>query len=554
MGKNIHELAGHRVAPAELVTRSDMQEKYYRMEAELPPVKNGTSGHRGLTGVGFTDRHVAAMIQALVDIRKEKGSFGPELPSELLQSWKLKQMGPIICGKDVRFTSDFALITAAEVFAGNGMKFIIQSGNRATPTPVISRTILRKNQAGLNVEGVVITASHNPPDDAGCKSNGRDGGPNTATKIIDEKANFYLKHPDMIERIPFDKAIREKLVVEEDFMGPYIEDLKKVVDFSVLRNNSFAATSLGGAAHGYYQAISDTYGLSITELLSEPDPAGAGRTRDWDGKLRGDPSSSYVMKAVEGMREKLGVPFVGANDNDADRFGGEDGTAGILNPNHVLCVIFDYLNRFRSFSPDRFIGRTIGTTHMLDLIAADYKRPVHEVNVGFKYYVAGLLAGKYVLAGEESAGLSLPQMDGSPWVTEKDGLAAVLLMMEIIARTGKDIGTLYNELVKKYGPHQYERIDAPATPDKKSKMMELAGDPNRVKSMLENKTIAGKAVERIVVGDGIKVVLESGIWVLKRPSGTENIIKDYREERGDTLNTARKASIEIDHLLGLPEE
>ena len=207
----------------------------------------------------------------------------------------------------------------------------------------------------------------------------------------------------------------------------------------------------------------------------------------------------------------------------------------------------------RGFDQKMGIGRTIGTTHMLDLLAADHHRPVYEMNVGFKYYVEGLLSGKYVLAGEESAGLSLPRLDGTPWVMEKDGIAAVLLMMEAIAYTGKDIGTLYKELVSKYGPHQYERIDAPATSEKKSLLQELAADPDRVRTMLDGHRIAGRAVERVTVGDGIKVVLEGGVWVLKRASGTENIIKDYREERGDSLATVRKASEEIDAILQLNE-
>jgi phosphoglucomutase len=257
------------------------------------------------------------------------------------------------------------------------------------------------------------------------------------------------------------------------------------------------------------------------------------------------------MMAVQGMREKLGVPFIGANDNDADRFGGEDVTEGILDPNHVLCVLFDYLARTRGYDQSMGIGRTIGTTHMLDRIAGNYGRPFYEVNVGFKYYVEGLQTGKYVLAGEESAGLSLPRLNGSTWVTEKDGIAAVLLMMEAIAQSGKDIGTLYGELVALYGPHQYERIDAPATAAKKTRLGQLAKDRQEVENLLAGKKIAGKTIERLVVGDGIKVVLEGGIWVLKRASGTEDIIKDYREERGDTLATAQKASEEIDHYLGL---
>ncbi|MBN2384410.1 hypothetical protein JXQ70_16160 [bacterium] len=553
MSRIIHEKAGQKADRTELVSREQMRQAYYSAPDVIKPVKNGTSGHRGTTGEAFTDLHVAAMTQALIDIRRAKGSFGPDLPAGLAAKWGQPPLGPVLAGKDVRFSSDFALETAAEVFAGNAMPLIIQRGDRATPTPVISRTILRKNGQGSNVEGVIITASHNPPEEAGYKSNGRNGGPNTQTRPIDERANHYLNHPELIKRKDYERAVREQLVIEEDFMQPYVSELDRVIDLDVLKGVPFAATPLGGSAHGYYEAINDHYRTSFTVIMPEPDPSGTQKTRDWDGKLRGDPSSEYVMKALEGFREKLGVPFIGANDNDADRFGGEDATAGILNPNHVLCVLFDYLCRYRDWPPQRGIGRTIGTTHLLDLIAAEHRRPVHEVNVGFKYYVDGLITGQYILAGEESAGLCLPCRDGSLWITEKDGIAAVLLIMEIIARTGKDMGTLYTDLVSRFGPHQYERIDMPATPMKKNRLLELCRDPQEVRLRLESQKIAGCSVERLVIGDGIKVVLEGGIWVLKRASGTENIIKDYREERGDSLETVRKASAEIDALLDLPE-
>ncbi|MGR3317906.1 MAG: phosphoglucomutase, alpha-D-glucose phosphate-specific [Candidatus Anammoxibacter sp.] len=541
----IHKLAGQRPEPNTLVKREEIEKLYFKPNGTLKPVKNGTSGHRGNTGTGFSDLHVAAMTQALVDIRKERGTFGPDLHSTSDQ-----ELGPIIMGKDVRFTSDLAQRTAAEVFAGNGMAVVIQKWNRSTPTPVISHQIINRNTKGGNVEGVIITASHNPPTDAGYKSNGLDGGPNTRTKPIDDLANRYIQNASEIKRKDFDKAVLNGMIAEEDMVTPYVNDLSNVVRMDIIKGARFAATPLGGSAHGYYEAVNNAYDTKIDIVLSEPDPASAKRTYDWDGKLRGDPSSKYVMKAVQGYLQKMDVPFIGANDNDADRFGGEDAT-GILNPNHVLCVVFDYLAKNRGFDPKMGVGRTIGTTHMLDLIAANYKRPVYEVNVGFKWYVEGLKNRKYVIAGEESAGFSLPRLDGSLWVTEKDGIAAVLLMMEIIASTGDDIGTLYSKLVTKYGPHQYERVDTTATASKKSRLTELASNPDEVKSLLSNKKIAGFEIKRLVIGDGIKVVLENDTWVLKRASGTEDIIKDYREERGEGLKIARKASEEIDNILKL---
>jgi phosphoglucomutase len=544
--RSLHSLAGKKARPEDLFSKEQIAEWYTLPQRDLEPIKNGTSGHRGHTGRGFSELHVAAMTQALVDIRKENGTFGPYMPESLRE----KPLGPVVMGKDVRFASDLAQQTAIEVFAGNGMKVLINQGGRSTPTPVVSHTILNRIAQGEKVEGVIITASHNPPEDAGYKSNGLNGGPNTATQPIDTKGNYYLQHPGAVHRISYPEALQHGLVTEVDLVTPYIQDLKNVVDLEVIKHERFAVTPLGGSATGYYEAVNANYGTRIEVVLPEADPSSSNRTYDWDGKLRGDPSSAYVMMAVAGIREKLGVPFIGANDNDADRFGGEDST-GILNPNHILCVLFDYLAGNRDFKAAMGIGRTIGTTHMLDLIARNYGRPAYEVNVGFKYYVAGLQEGKYVMAGEESAGLALPRRDGSVWVTEKDGIAAVLLMMEVMAKTGKDIGTLYGDLVIKYGPHQYERNDMPAVPDKKNRLIRLAANPIQVKSLLDGKKIAGRAIERTVIGDGIKVVLEGGVWVLKRASGTENIIKDYREERGDSLEIARKASEEIDFFLGL---
>jgi phosphoglucomutase len=542
----IHPLAGKPPDPSTLVSREEMERVYRDPPSPLLPVKNGTSGHRGRTGAGFSERHVAAMTQALVDLRRERGTFGPAFPPGL----PVTAPGAVVVGKDVRFTSDFAEITAIEVFAGNGVPVIVNRGFRSTPTPVVSHTILAGRKDGERIEGVVITASHNPPDDAGYKSNGMDGGPNTRTAPVDEIANRYLSEPSGIRRISIDAARRQGLIIERDLVEPYVNDLGSVVRFDAIRGLRFAASPLGGSANGYYEAIDARWGTRIDVVLGEPDPACAHRTCDWDGRLRGDPSSEWVMAAVEPMRAALGVPFLGANDNDADRFGGVDKT-GILQPNHALCVLFDHLCRTRGFDAARGIGRTIGTTHMLDQIAQSFGRPVHEVPVGFKWYVEGLASGRYVLAGEESAGLCFPRFDGRTWVTEKDGLAAVLLIMEVVATTGKDVGTRYRELEERYGPHPYERVDTAATPEKKARLAVLASDRAEVERRLSGRRVAGRSIERITVGDGVKVVLEGGVWVLKRASGTEDVIKDYREARGLSLDPAREASADLDLLLGL---
>lgn len=543
-------LAGHFPDPATLTPRAALQQRYFAPQGALSPIKNGTSGHRGQTGGGFCEAHMVAMTQALCDIRRQRGTFGPAAGDDRATNLRGGAPGAIWLGKDVRHTSDFALVTAAEVFAGNGYPVRVHRGDRATPTPVISHAILRANRNGEWTEGAIVTASHNPPEDAGYKSNGLDGGPNTRTGPIDARANEILGVAGAASRLDWDAAVRRGLIQEVDLVGPYVEDLGSVIDFSVLRGARFAATPLGGSAHGYYEAVAARHGVAIEVVQPGPDPDCARRTYDWDGKLRGDPSSAWVMQAVRGLRAAAGVPFLGANDNDADRFGGEDAT-GVLSPNHVLCVLFDQLCRTRGFDASRGVGRTIGTTHLIDLIARDHSRPVHEVDVGFKWYVEGLLRGRYVLAGEESAGLSLPRRDGSTWVTEKDGLAAVLLIMEVIARTGKDIGTLYAELEARLGRHCYERVDTPASAQRKQRLAALARDPAEVERLLAGRRIDGRTIERIRVGDGVKVVLDGGVWVLKRASGTEDIIKDYREVRGDDIAHARRASGELDRLLGL---
>ncbi|MBN1337260.1 MAG: phosphoglucomutase [Deltaproteobacteria bacterium] len=539
-----HPSAGTRPHLRDLLSRQEVERRYRSPQGPLLPVRNGTSGHRGAVGPAFSEAHVAAMVQALCDLRRERGAFGPRTPPPDCPA------GWVVVGKDVRYASDLAEVTAVEVLAGNGIPVVVHQGGRATPTPVVSHRILAENARGGGWEGVILTASHNPPEDAGCKTNGLDGGANTRTGPIDAAANALLDDPSRIRRTHRAEARRIGLVREEDLVLPYVRDLASVVDFEPIRGVPFAATPLGGSAHGYYEAVNEAHHTAIHVVLPEPDPASSLRTRDWDGRLRGDPSSPWVMQAVSGLRERVGAPLLGANDNDADRFGLED-ASGVVSPNHALCVLFDYLCRHRRFRSDLGVGRTIGTTHLLDRIAETHGRPVTEVPVGFKWYVEGLEAGRYVLAGEESAGLCVPRRDGSVWVTEKDGIAAVLLFMEVVGRTGRDVGSLYRDLEARYGPHRYERVDTPATSRIRARLQALSLDPAQVASLLSGRRVAGRAVERVRTGDGVKVVLEGGIWVLKRASGTEDVVKDYREEPGESLDTARRASAELDAILGL---
>jgi len=484
---------------ADLFSRNYIRRLYFDPTIKIDPVKSGTSGHRGIAGKGFNFRHVEALTQACVDLSIKNGHYGPKY-EEITPK---QNLGGIIIGRDVRYLSDFALKSAVKVLAGNEIPTIMQSETGIAPTPVISLMIHKLNRENnANYQGIIITASHNPPEEGGIKTNGLDGGPNTQTKIIDELANDILNNQQRI------KKTNNLNIQEMDLRDIYVKELKNVVDMDAIKSSGipFVASPLGGSAGGYYNYINSFYGTKIIEVLGEPDPQGKSRTYDWDGKLRGDPSSKYVMKAIEGIKEKYHSPIAFANDNDADRFGAVDST-GSLNPNHILCVIADYLCKHRNFDLYKGIGRSIGTTHMLDSIAQKYGRPIYEVPVGFKWYVDGLLKGKYLIAGEESAGLIVPRIDGSLWVTEKDGIVANLLMMEIISKYGKDIGNLYKELEKEHGVYHYERIDYKASKNEKERLKQLSNDENEVKRLLSGKKIAGKEIINVRCGDGIKITL-----------------------------------------------
>lgn len=550
-----------RAIPGKLLSKQEISKRYFgwnKFNDQLGPFKSGTSGHRGEVGPKFCEVHSKAGANALVDLINENGFYGPPAPASMEKLFAGKPLGGIIIGKDVRYVSDMIQQDVVDIFISNGIPVFIHKGDRSTPTPVVSFEILRRNASGAKVLGVIITASHNPPEDAGIKTNGFDGGPNTNTKPIDERANRYIANPlrllesDMNHLIRGDRSVLNKLINEEDLITPYVAALNEVVDMDAIKGSgkAFGVTPIGGAACGYYEAINAKYGTDFKVFLGEPDPSGSFRTYDWDGKLRGDPSSKYVMMAVAGLREKNGLAAILANDNDADRFGVEDST-GIITANQALCVMADNLCSEKGYDPKMSIGRSIGTTHMLDEIAARYHRQVDEKNVGFKYYVEGLMNGRYLMAGEESAGFCKPRRDNSVWVTEKDGIVAVLTLMKIMASTGKDIGTLYRKLVASYGAYQYENIPSPATDTLKNRLAALASNPDEVDRLLRGKKIAGRRIERMVIGDGVKVVLEGGVWVLFRASGTEDIIKIYREEKGDDLRTATKATEELQDKLGL---
>jgi phosphoglucomutase len=540
-------LAGNKAIKGSLIPKIEIKARYERITGKnAGMVKQGTSGQRGLVGeaTGFSEAQVASMIQACCDIKKERGSFGPDMPEGLANKLKGTPANIIGIAHDERFVSEFAEKTAAEVFAGNGYNCFVMKGGKAVPTPVLSRWIIRENlQFAHNVEGVIVTASHNAPEEGGLKTNGRDGGPNTRTKEIDEKANYYLHNSDEIKYADYSEAKKRGLIKDIDFFMPYVKELDKVIDFAAIRKagSIFGVAPLGGSACGLYELINKVHKTHIRIYFSKPDPMGSCRRHDYDGKLRGDPSSPYVMKDVLELRKRHYLLAVLANDNDADRFGGADSN-GIITADQAGPVLLMHLLDTRPALAGKKVGRSIGTTHMLDAIAADKGLELVETNVGFKNFVSGLLNREYMLAIEESGGASFPTMNGDIWTTEKDGIAVNLLMWEAMAIHKQSIHAIYAELVKKYGAFLKDRIEFPATVELKSRLASLAANREEVERLLKGKTFAGREIDwaKCRIGDGIKIVLEGGSWALFRASGTEDIIKTYVEDHRPDLKKTKK--------------
>ena len=472
---------------------------FFDPEEEVAPVKFGTSGHRGQLGRGFCALHALVIAQAVAQIHLED-----------------KIAGPILCGGDTRLMSKATAELCAEVLAGNGLSVILP--DLPLPTPVFSFEII-SGRASACLNG---TASHNPPQDMGLKYNPSNGGPADAalTGRIEKYANEYLKNPSAIKRLPLKQARAQGLVKNADVVTPYIEALGKMIDFAAIKKAGLKAAihPLGGASLAFYRAIIAHYGLDQVKIVNETqDPTFYFIPIDHDGKIRMDPSSVYPMKPLIDLVKSGEYDFAGASDPDADRFGCATKQGGLIAPNHALCVIADYLIKTRVPKPGMQIGRTLGTTMLLDRIAQSAGYTIDEVNVGFKYFVDGIVHRRYILAGEESAGMSL-----SNWTPEKDGILAVCLLLEIASKAG-DIGALYNQLTDKYGKPFYTRVDVPT--DEQAK--------NRVKSFKKEdlkdlKEVAGEKVTGARDSDGIKVYLEDS-WFLVRPSGTENILKFYAE-------------------------
>jgi phosphoglucomutase len=521
---SISPLAGKPAPKEMLVDVSRLERDYFERRPDMRDpnqlVSFGTSGHRGspLTGT-FTEAHILAITQAICDYRRSHGVDGP-----------------LYMGKDTHAVSGPAQRTALEVLVSNHVETIIQKDDGVTPTPVISWAILTHNRGRQNhlADGIVITPSHNPPRDGGFKYNPVHGGPadTEVTQWVEARANELLRQNNTeVHRVPFVTAIQSATVHQEDFILPYVNDLRNVVDTEVIRAAALrlGVDPLGGASKPYWEPINSVYGLDITVTNPTIDPTFSFMPVDHDGVIRMDCSSPYAMARLVGLKEHYRLAF--GNDPDSDRHGIVSPSAGLMKPNHYLAVAIRYLLTHRPrWSERAAVGKTVVSSSMIDLVVKKLNRRLSEVPVGFKWFAEGLYDGSYCFGGEESAGASFLRLDGSVWTTDKDGIILDLLAAEITARTGKDPGEHYGELTAEFGNPCYTRIDAPATPDQKLKLQKLA--PEDVKdSELAGEPIVEKLTHtpgnNAAIG-GLKVVSRNG-WFAARPSGTENLYKIYAE-------------------------
>ena len=518
-----HPLAGKPAPIENLVDVAKLRREYFdrRVDPEDPNqrVRFGTSGHRGSSLAGaFNEAHVVAMTQAVIDWRKSQGITGP-----------------LFVARDTHALSLSAFRTVVEVLAGNGVETRIDSRDGYTPTPVVSHAILAHNRGtstGL-ADGIVLTPSHNPPEDGGFKYNPPSGGPagTDITRFIEDAANDHLASGNAhVRRMRFEKALRASCVRPHDYVSTYVADLESVIDMDAIRGAHLhvGADPLGGASVGYWGPIAERYGIEIEIVSAAVDPTFRFMSLDWDGKIRMDCSSPWAMARLIALEDRFDVAL--GNDTDADRHGIVT-HAGLMNPNHYLAAAISYLFTHRARWPkDAAIGKTIVSSQIIDRVAAKLGRRILEVPVGFKWFVPGLLDGSLSFGGEESAGASLSRRDGSVWTTDKDGIVLDLLAVEMKARTGKDPSEIYDELARELGAPVYERVDAPATSSQRDALLaleaddvridELAGDP--IVSVITNAPGNGEAI------GGVKVSSAQG-WFAARPSGTEDIYKLYAE-------------------------
>jgi phosphoglucomutase len=480
----------------------------------------GTSGHRGSAfEKAFNEWHILAISQAICLYREHK-----------------KIDGPLFLGMDTHALSVPAFASALEVLAANGVEVMIAQGDEYTPTPAISHAILTYNR-GRNTglaDGIIITPSHNPPHDGGFKYNPPNGGPaeSAITTWIETKANEFLENELMgLKRIPFEKALRASTTHRHDYLNFYIADLANVIDMDAIRAAKIrmGVDPLGGAGIHYWEPIAERYGLNLTVVNKAVDPTFRFMTVDWDGQIRMDPSSPYAMQSLIGLKDRFEIAF--ACDTDHDRHGIVTRSAGLLPPNHYLSAAIWYLFQHRPQWPKTAaVGKTLVSSQMIDRVTAKLGLKLFEVPVGFKWFVDGLLDGSLGFGGEESAGASFVRLDGSVWTTDKDGIIPALLAAEMTARMDRDPGEIYQELTREFGEPQYDRVEAPATPEQKKLLGKLSPQQVLIKTLAGEKiqTILTRAPGNDAPIGGLKVIAESG-WFAARPSGTENIYKIYAE-------------------------
>jgi phosphoglucomutase len=529
-----HALAGKPAPRSMLVNIPRLITAYYANHPEAnnrsEQVAFGTSGHRGSSlKSSFNEDHILAITQAICDQRAANGITGP-----------------LFLGMDTHALSEPSFVTAMEVLAANGVEVMLQKGFGYTPTPVISHAVLVYNRgraSGL-ADGIVITPSHNPPEDGGFKYNPPDGGPadTNTTRWIETRANDLLGDRNKaVKRIGYERALASSNTHLHDYVEPYVADLQNVVDLQIVASAGIrlGVDPLGGSAVEYWEPIAERYGLTIDVVNPTVDPTFAFMTVDKDGKIRMDCSSPYAMAGLIGLKDKYSIAF--GNDPDCDRHGIVTPSAGLMNPNHYLSVAIWYLFQHRSgWRPDAAIGKTLVSSSMIDRVAGHLGRKVAEVPVGFKWFVHGLLDGSYGFGGEESAGASFLRKDGSVWTTDKDGMILDLLAAEMTARTGRDPGEHYQTLTETFGNPLYERMDADASRDQKAVLEKLS--PEQVAaSTLAGEPILAKLTHAPGNGaaiGGLKVITGNG-WFAARPSGTEDVYKIYTESFKDREHLKR---------------
>jgi phosphoglucomutase len=543
----INSAAGKPADPSILVNIPRLITAYYAQQPDVSipaqKVAFGTSGHRGSSfSNSFNEWHILAITQAICLYRKEQ-----------------KIEGPLFLGIDTHALSEPAAVTTLEVLAANGVDAMIAEHGEYTPTPAVSHAILtyNKGRTGGLADGIVLTPSHNPPDDGGFKYNPTNGGPagTEITSWVEKKANELLEEKlKGVKRIPYEKALKSSTTHYFDYLNHYVNDLNNVIDMDIIRNSgiSIGADPLGGAGVHYWAPIAERYKLNLHVVSDIVDPTFRFMTVDWDGKIRMDPSSSYAMQRLIGMKDRFDISV--ACDTDHDRHGIVTKSVGLVPPNHYLATCIYYLLQHRAgWKRDIAIGKTLVSSRMIDRVTKKLNHPLYEVPVGFKWFVDGLINGSLGFVGEESAGASFCRLNGEVWTTDKDGFIPALLAAEMTATLKKDPGEIYKSLAEELGDSVYDRVEAAATPAQKAKLGKLSPD------QIKQTTMAGEKITGVLTKapgnhasiGGLKLETENG-WIAARPSGTEDIYKIYAESfRGrDHLNEMlREAQLIVDAAL-----